>query len=104
MGFIGGIILTVMLGVGIYSWAVDPGYRKKLAREYSEDPLGFLFAMFGVVAFVAFIWGLVFAAFGANPIVYIGRTRFEAWQLAGLSSLAWLVIGIIGYQMRYPRR
>jgi hypothetical protein len=102
MGFIVGIMLTVLTVTGVYYFLKDPAYRAKVGKEFGEDPVGFLFVVFGALATLTFLWGVVFRPLG-DIVVPIGVRGIYLWQFAGLCALAWLVIGVIAQEIKYSR-
>ena len=83
MGFIAGMMLTFMTVAGIYYFLKDPAYRSKIGREFNDDPVAFLFAIFGASVCLAFLWGILIRPFG-DIVIPIGRKGLYLWQFAGL--------------------
>lgn len=99
MGMLFGLLLTGMMVVGGYKFLTSADYRAEFAKEFYEDPWFAVFAMFGGLSVVAFIWCLVIPPLGYLRIS-LGRDSLPLWGVVGLCVVAWSLIGIIGSSFR----
>lgn len=103
MGMLFGLLLTGMAVVGVYKFLTSADYRAELAKEFYEDPLFAVFALFGGLSVILFIWCLIIPPLGELRISF-GRDSLPLWGVVGLGVVAWSVVGIIGSSFRSKGR
>jgi hypothetical protein len=89
MGLIAFIILACLVGSTIWCAIRYPEERKKLANEFAEEPVEFIFVSLWVLAIFVFVIGIFVPVIGE---IKIGRNGLTLWQIGGLLSLLGLIL------------
>lgn len=95
MGAIVALVLTAMVGVGVWKLFADPEARKRYAAEFNGAPGESLLVFAWVGCILIFFWGVFVPPFGSIGISIIGR-KMEIWSLGGIGAgvgfVVWLVV------------
>lgn len=91
MGAIMALLLTGMVGVGVWKLLTDPVARKRYAAEFNGAPGASILVMTWVACILVFFWGVFVPVFGTIKIPIFG-TKLELWSLGGIGSAVGFVV------------
>jgi hypothetical protein len=91
MGAILALMMTGMIGVGVWKIFTDPEARNRYAAEFSGAPAESLFVLVWVGCILIFFWGIFVPVFGQIEIPVLGRDM-QIWSLGGIGAAAGFLI------------